>query len=225
MDDSKPVDESEDQQPTKPRSPWPRPPLRESDIDRTPTYVPPSEPSPVTRPAQQPPAPARPESSQTIRRPPPVRDPDATRVQTGGIPGQTRQAPPTGRPPQRERPAPRPTYRPTTLRPVYSRPPGAPQPRPKSKWPGRIGCLFRGAVYGVLLIVVLFFLGLAAVSVGYVAIASELPPPGELTTRAADFATSYILDSEGNLLYELIPPDAGRRERVPLSRISPASRL
>jgi penicillin-binding protein 1C len=221
MDNPKPVDEPEEEQPTRPKSPWPRPPLRESDIDRTPTYVPPSEPSPPTRPAQQPRAPGRPESSQTIRRPPPLRDPDATRVQSGGIPGQTRQAPPTRAPVQKEQPTPRRTYRPTTPRPVYSRPRGAPQPKPKSRWPARIGCIFRGVVYSALLVVVLFFLGLAAVSIGYVAIASELPPPGELTTRAADFATSYILDSEGNLLYELIPPDAGRRERVPLSRISP----
>ena len=227
MDKSKPVDDAADKRPTRPKGPWPRPPLRESEIERTPTYVPPSEPAPPTRPAQPRPAQTPPETSRTVRHPPPVRDPDATRVQSGGIPGQTRPAPPT------RQPAPRPTYRPagsqpsyqrpTAPRPVYRRPAETqrPPPKPKSPWPGRLGCLFRLVVYGVLLVIVLFFVGIAAASIGYVAIASELPPPGELTTRAADFATSYILDSEGNVLYELIPPDAGRRQWVPLSRISP----
>jgi membrane peptidoglycan carboxypeptidase len=108
----------------------------------------------------------------------------------------------------------------TTSRPIRpSRPvlPAAAPTEPRRDW---IGCLLQGAIYSAIVGVILFFLALAAVSVGYVAIASELPPPGELASHASDFETSYILDSEGNLLYELIPPDAGRRRRVSLDQIS-----
>ncbi len=84
-----------------------------------------------------------------------------------------------------------------------------------------LGCAVRGVLLGTLVSVVLAFAGIAAASVGYVAIASELPPAGELKARASDFETSYVLDSAGNVLYELIPPDAGRRQRISLAQISP----
>jgi len=168
----------------------PRPPLREKDIERTPTYIPPAEPAPSPPPPPRPPA-----GDYTARRRPPVQDPDATQAQPGGIPGQTSLGPPVWQPLRTSQPT-----------------------RPRRDW---MGCLVQGAIYGAIAAVILFFVGLAAASLGYVVIASELPPPGELTARASDFETSYILDSEGNLLYELIPSDAGRRRRVPLGQISP----
>ncbi len=81
--------------------------------------------------------------------------------------------------------------------------------------------MLRWMIYSAVVAVILFFVAVAAASVGYVAIATELPPPGELASHASDFETSYIVDSGGSLLYELIPPDAGRRQRVPLDRVSP----
>jgi penicillin-binding protein 1C len=89
--------------------------------------------------------------------------------------------------------------------------------QPRRNW---AGCLLQLVIYSAVAAVVLFFVAVAAASIGYVVIASELPPPGELASRASDFETSYILDAGGNLLYELIPPDAGRRQRVSLNQIS-----
>ena len=40
-------------------------------------------------------------------------------------------------------------------------------------------------------------------------------------TRAAQFETTRILDRNGNVLYEILDPNAGRRTFVPLAKISP----
>jgi len=64
-------------------------------------------------------------------------------------------------------------------------------------------------------------LSIAAAAAGYLYIASELPSPEELQSQAFTFASSEIYDRNGNLLWELIDPSAGRRTWVPLSRISP----
>ena len=79
---------------------------------------------------------------------------------------------------------------------------------------------------------VLFFVGLAFVValvcslsiavVGYVSIASTLPSPNELEQRATQqFTSSQIYDRNGNLLYELLDTEGGRRTSVPLDKISP----
>ena len=182
-------------------SSWPRPPLRDADLERTPTYFPPAESDPPPFQTMPPPM-----QETTVRRRPPLQDPEATRVQRGGIPGQTHLGPKM----------PPPTWQPLrdNTRPAQVKT----QRQPQRNW---LGCLARLAVYGSVAAVVLVFLNLTAVSIGYIAIARELPPPGDLTVRASDFETSYILDAAGNVLYELIPPDAGRRQRVPLAQISP----
>jgi len=51
--------------------------------------------------------------------------------------------------------------------------------------------------------------------------ASQLPPAEELLTRRLQFATSQVLDREGNLLWEIIDPTGGRRTIVTLDQISP----
>jgi len=64
----------------------------------------------------------------------------------------------------------------------------------------------------------------AAASFGvyqYYAVARTLPSVEDLQSRAAQFETTHILDREGNLLYEILDPQAGRRTHVPLSEISP----
>ena len=79
---------------------------------------------------------------------------------------------------------------------------------------------------------ILFFIGLAfvvalvcslsIVVVGYVSIAATLPSPTELEQRATQqFTSSQIYDRNGNLLYELLDPQGGRRTSVPLDKISP----
>jgi penicillin-binding protein 1C len=73
----------------------------------------------------------------------------------------------------------------------------------------------------VAVVVVLFFLAVAAAVVGYVAIANRLPAPTELRTRQTAFVSSKITDRAGNLLYEVTDPQGGRRTYVPLEDISP----
>ena len=60
--------------------------------------------------------------------------------------------------------------------------------------------------------VVLFF---------YFRIAATLPGVDDLQSHASQFETTRILDREGNLLYEIIDPNAGRREYIKISDISP----
>jgi penicillin-binding protein 1C len=52
-------------------------------------------------------------------------------------------------------------------------------------------------------------------------IARQLPPVDDLRSLAAQFETTRILDRDGNVLYEINDPAAGRRTYVPLSEISP----
>ena len=78
--------------------------------------------------------------------------------------------------------------------------------------------LFFVGLFGVILLVLAVALGV----VGYVSIAATLPSTSELETQATNlFTSSQIYDRDGNLLYELIDPNGGRRTTVPLSKISP----
>ncbi|MCB0196378.1 MAG: penicillin-binding protein 1C [Anaerolineae bacterium] len=56
---------------------------------------------------------------------------------------------------------------------------------------------------------------------GYVWVAIQLPPAEELRSRSLQFATTQILDRDGNLLWEIIDPTGGRRTNVTLDKISP----
>jgi 1A family penicillin-binding protein len=73
----------------------------------------------------------------------------------------------------------------------------------------------------VVAVALLSLLGITVAVAGYLYMASELPPPEELQSQTFTFASSQIYDRNGNLLWELIDPSAGRRTWVPLSRISP----
>jgi 1A family penicillin-binding protein len=75
-------------------------------------------------------------------------------------------------------------------------------------------------VLSVLAVALLSLLAVVVAVAGYLYIASELPSPEELQNRVFTFASSEIYDRDGNRLWELIDPSAGRRTWVPLSRIS-----
>lgn len=67
-------------------------------------------------------------------------------------------------------------------------------------------------------------LGSGAVLAGavtYFWIASQLPSAAELHSRSFQFATTQIVDREGNLLWEIIDPSGGRRTDISLGQISP----
>jgi penicillin-binding protein 1C len=57
--------------------------------------------------------------------------------------------------------------------------------------------------------------------VQYYSIAATLPDVDDLAGKASQFETTRILDRNGNLLYEILDPTAGRRTYVYLKDISP----
>jgi len=108
--------------------------------------------------------------------------------------------------------------RPTGSRPATQR--VASKPRP-SLWKGRGGCLLKGIIFILFGLVGLALLGGSIALYQYYSIARTLPSVSDLRERASQFETTRILDRNGNVLYEIIDPNAGRRTYVPLDRISP----
>ncbi|MEL7625887.1 MAG: transglycosylase domain-containing protein [Anaerolineaceae bacterium] len=99
---------------------------------------------------------------------------------------------------------------------VGGQPPIQPRKTKKKK-----GCFSRGILIAlIVLLLILLGVGIYAIS-KYFEIASTLPSVDELQNRASQFETTYILDRNGNILYEIVDPNAGKRTYVPLERISP----
>lgn len=124
---------------------------------------------------------------------------------------------------------PSPNQRPTYQQPVnQQRPAYQPPARQQSFWDkfpsifrGKKGCLLRGLIISAFAMVMF---GLCAGSYfvyQYYLIASALPPVGDLRDRASQFETTRILDRNGQPLYEILDPTAGRRTYIPLKDISP----
>jgi penicillin-binding protein 1C len=84
-----------------------------------------------------------------------------------------------------------------------------------------MGCLLRIFIIFLFGMVGLTLLGGSIALYQYYAIARTLPSVSDLRERASQFETTRILDRNGNVLYEIIDPNAGRRTYVPLERISP----
>lgn len=108
-----------------------------------------------------------------------------------------------------------------------SRPAASPvlQPRPVRDVPhvrrrNISGCLMRGFFASLLILVVLFFAGVAVAAVGYVYIGQQLPPANELWGRQTEWVSSRIYDRNGQLLWELLDPQGGRRTRVTVDHVS-----
>jgi penicillin-binding protein 1C len=104
------------------------------------------------------------------------------------------------------------------LQPPYQPPPPA---RPTTWNPSYGGCLVRVLVVMLFSIVILLLMGGTALLFSYYSIARTLPSVEDLQTRASQFETTRILDRNGNSLYEILDPNAGRRTYVPLEQISP----
>ncbi|MGE5251833.1 MAG: transglycosylase domain-containing protein [Bacteroidota bacterium] len=116
--------------------------------------------------------------------------------------------------------------------PPQQRPQQPPPPRPSFSfaqylnsidWRSGMGCLLRLMIAAVFLLVIV---GLCLGSLAlfeYYSIARTLPSVSDLRNRASQFETTRILDRNGNLLYEILDPSAGRRTYVPLSKISPVA--
>jgi membrane peptidoglycan carboxypeptidase len=83
------------------------------------------------------------------------------------------------------------------------------------------GCLLRMGILGLFVVIAVV---IAIVSFGlyqYSILAASLPSVEDLQDRAAQFETTRILDRDGNLLYEILDPQAGRRTYKPMDEISP----
>ena len=76
-----------------------------------------------------------------------------------------------------------------------------------------LGILFIGIITGIIVISILIF--------QYFRIASDLPSVDHLGDYASKFETTRIYDRNGNLIYEIIDPNAGRRTYVTIDEISP----
>ncbi|HAV78402.1 MAG TPA: hypothetical protein DCX53_13725 [Anaerolineae bacterium] len=102
------------------------------------------------------------------------------------------------------------------------------QPPPKRRtisleWlSGSGGCFIRALVFSLFGLVILAVIGGSALLISYYRIARTLPSVDDLRNRASQFETTRILDRNGNSLYEILDPNAGRRTYVPLDKISPA---
>jgi hypothetical protein len=94
-------------------------------------------------------------------------------------------------------------------------------PGTRLKWKKTAGCLLRGLIIIIFSLVALTLIGLAVGIYEYYAIASTLPSVADLQKHASQFETTRILDRNGNLLYEILDPNAGRRTYVTLDKISP----
>jgi penicillin-binding protein 1C len=83
------------------------------------------------------------------------------------------------------------------------------------------GCVIRMGVIALFIGVVLAIIAGSLAVYQYNRIAATLPAVEDLREQASKFETTRILDREGNVLYELLDPNAGRRTYVPLDEISP----
>ncbi|MCF6278605.1 MAG: transglycosylase domain-containing protein, partial [Anaerolineales bacterium] len=116
----------------------------------------------------------------------------------------------------------------TRVTPAAFTPPSQPQPAQNGSVPPQRkkssrgwGCFLRGLIVAVFGLILLGLAGLTFALVQYNAIAQTLPDVADLRQNASQFETTRILDREGNLLYEILDPNAGRRTFIPLSDISP----
>ncbi len=110
---------------------------------------------------------------------------------------------------------------PTVRRPNTTRRVSPARNRQLFNWSKTGGCLLRGLIIGLFIFVAL---GLILAAVGiyeYYSIAASLPSVSDLKQRASQFETTHILDRNGDVLYEITDPNAGRRTYVSLIDISP----
>ncbi len=124
------------------------------------------------------------------------------------------------RPPQtQQKPQPATPPRPSNQPPSRTPPPPRAKP-PKRNGPSA-GCMVKGIIGLLFGIVFLFVIAGSVMVFEYFRIAASLPDIEDLRSHAAQFETTRILDRDGNLLYEILDPNAGRRTYVPLGKISP----
>jgi penicillin-binding protein 1C len=84
-----------------------------------------------------------------------------------------------------------------------------------------MGCLLRAFFLSLIPLTLLLIAAATFAIYQYYAILATLPDMSGLQQKASTFETTRILDRNGNVLYEILDPNAGRRTYIPLNRISP----
>ena len=82
------------------------------------------------------------------------------------------------------------------------------------------GCLVKAVIIFLFAFVLIVIIAGAFLVYQYFTIAATLPSVEDMT-RASQFETTRFYDRNGDLLYEMIDPNAGRRTYIPLEEISP----
>ena len=83
------------------------------------------------------------------------------------------------------------------------------------------GCLVKAVIIFLFAFVVIAIIAGAFLVYQYFTIASTLPSVEDMKSRASQFETTRFYDRNGDLLYEMIDPNAGRRTYIPLEKVSP----
>jgi len=84
-----------------------------------------------------------------------------------------------------------------------------------------VGCVLRMLLLAALTGIILLLVGGSIIVYEYYKIAATLPSVADLQQRASTFETTRIYDRNGDLLYEILDPSAGRRTFITLDKISP----
>ncbi len=111
--------------------------------------------------------------------------------------------------------------RPLTQKPIYVQPRNTNGSRKPRRKVNRSGCLVKSLVIGLFAAVIIALIAGVILVSQYFRIAATLPSVADIKQRASQFETTRFYDRNGQLLYEMIDPNAGRRTYVPLSKISP----
>jgi penicillin-binding protein 1C len=104
-------------------------------------------------------------------------------------------------------------------RAIPTQPPARASKTPRGR--SGMGCFWRGLLGLVIVAILVIGAGATFLVFQYFSIARTLPDVASLRDRASKFETTRILDRNGNILYEIIDPNEGRRTFVPLEKISP----
>ncbi|HWQ03745.1 MAG TPA: transglycosylase domain-containing protein [Longilinea sp.] len=107
-------------------------------------------------------------------------------------------------------------------------PPAPPPVAPVNKPAGRparkgrpLGCFLRGVIALLFVGIILMVIAGSFLVYQYFSIAASLPSVKDLQQRASQFETTRILDRNGNSIYEILDPNAGRRTYISLEKMSP----
>ncbi|PKN87258.1 MAG: hypothetical protein CVU45_08055, partial [Chloroflexi bacterium HGW-Chloroflexi-7] len=84
------------------------------------------------------------------------------------------------------------------------------------------GCLVKGLVIFLFALVLGLVIAGAFLVYQYFTIAASLPGIEDIKQKTSQFETTRFYDRNGQLLYEMIDPNAGRRTYIPIDQISPS---